>query len=263
MISKAYTSSPTDVVSSSNTKTASKRTNHVYKDSDFNINQCTPYKGHTGCNPLLAEDSTYGSSNAIPHEELQMCPSTASLRHGAINSQGEDSAMHGAPAIPRDKTPVPWRSLPRKDQLIILTFMRLAEPLVMTSLQAYVYFMLKSYDHDASDSVIAYQSGILTGSFTAAQCVTAVIWGRLADKAWMGRKNVLIVGLLGTFISSVGFGFSKSFVAAMLFRSLGGALNGNVGILRTVSKLFIHLRSSHFITITSRLPRLLQVLHTI
>ena len=50
----------------------------------------------------------------------------------------------------------------------------------------------------------------------------------------MGRKRVLMIGLLGTFISSVGFGFSKSFASAMFFRSFGGALNGNVGVMRTM-----------------------------
>lgn len=76
--------------------------------------------------------------------------------------------------------------------------------------------------------------GILAGSFTFAQCLTAVMWGRLADKPWMGRKRVLVIGLIGTFISVLGFGFSKSFLSAILFRSLGGALNGNVGVMRTM-----------------------------
>ena len=62
----------------------------------------------------------------------------------------------------------------------------------------------------------------------------AVLWGRLADKEWMGRKNVLLIGLSGTLISSLGFGFSKSFASAIFFRVLGGALNGNVGVMRTM-----------------------------
>jgi len=124
--------------------------------------------------------------------------------------------------------------LPRKDQLFILLLTRLAEPLTQTSLQAYMFYMLKSFDENASDSTIASQAGWLAGSFTAAQCVTAVWWGRLADKEWCGRKNVLLVGLLGTLISTVGFGFSRKLWVAMLFRSFGGALNGNVGVMRTM-----------------------------
>ena len=55
------------------------------------------------------------------------------------------------------------------------------------------------------------------------------------DRLAVGRKTVLMIGLMGTMISALGFGFSKSFVTAMIFRSLGGALNGNVGVMRTVS----------------------------
>ena len=51
----------------------------------------------------------------------------------------------------------------------------------------------------------------------------------------MGRKNVLIIGLLGTLISIVGFGFSRSFGMALGFRCLGGALDGNVSVLRTMT----------------------------
>lgn len=42
------------------------------------------------------------------------------------------------------------------------------------------------------------------------------------------------MGLLGTGISAVGFGFSTNFAMALTFRCLGGALNGNVGVMRTM-----------------------------
>jgi len=35
-------------------------------------------------------------------------------------------------------------------------------------------------------------------------------------------------------LSCIGFGFSKSFAQAIVFRCLGGALNGNVGVMRTM-----------------------------
>lgn len=34
--------------------------------------------------------------------------------------------------------------------------------------------------------------------------------------------------------SCIGFGFSKTFWQAMIFRTMGGALNGNVGVMRTM-----------------------------
>lgn len=129
---------------------------------------------------------------------------------------------------------VTWMSLPHKRQLAVLTLARLSEPLVQTSLQAYMFYQLKSFDPSLSDSIIAGQAGVLAGSFTAAQFLTAMVWGRVSDSDWAGRKMVLLVGLFGTMVSCVGFGFARTFPQAVFFRVLGGALNGNVGVMRTM-----------------------------
>lgn len=80
--------------------------------------------------------------------------------------------------------------------------------------------------------MIASQAGIMQGAFAGAQLCTAMLWGRWSDKG--GRKRVLLVGLFGTMFSCVGFGFSRSFWQALIFRMMGGALNGNVGVMRTM-----------------------------
>lgn len=127
-----------------------------------------------------------------------------------------------------------WMSLPKKSQLAILTFARLSEPLTQTSLQAYMFYQLKSFDPSLPDSTISAQAGMLQACFTAAQFVSSVFWGRLADADAVGRKKVLLIGLLGTSISCLGFGFSRSFVTAAVFRTLGGMLNSNIGVMRTM-----------------------------
>jgi sugar phosphate permease len=137
--------------------------------------------------------------------------------------------------LPLKKKTATWKSLPRKGQLALLTISRLAEPLTQTSLQSYMFYQLKSFDMSQTDSQISVQAGMLAAAFTAAQFVTAIPWGRAADSELFGRKRVLIIGLIGTMISAIGFGFSRSFYTAMFFRTLGGALNGNVGVMRTVS----------------------------
>jgi hypothetical protein len=133
-----------------------------------------------------------------------------------------------------DEKPVTWRSLPRKDQLVVLTLARLSEPLTQTSLSAHMFYQLKSFDTSLPDSTIASQGGILQASFPAAQFITAVLWGRAADMDWTGRKRVLLIGLFGTCLSCLGFGFATSFKQAMFFRIIGGAVNGNIGVMRTM-----------------------------
>jgi MFS family permease len=51
--------------------------------------------------------------------------------------------------------------------------------------------------------------------YFAAQAVTVLQWSRLSDK--VGRKPVLLCGLLGTTVSSLLFGLSSSF-SALVFR---------------------------------------------
>ncbi|OJK03937.1 hypothetical protein ASPACDRAFT_13041, partial [Aspergillus aculeatus ATCC 16872] len=153
---------------------------------------------------------------------------------GDSSDDASDDDDSEGPTGPSSEKPVTWASLPNKGQLAILTFARLSEPLTQTSLQAYMFYQLKSFDPSLPDSTISAQAGVLQGSFTAAQFLTAVWWGRLADADWMGRKRVLLIGLFGTCISCLGFGFSRSFAAAVVFRTLGGCLNSNVGVMRTM-----------------------------
>ncbi|KAH7149429.1 major facilitator superfamily domain-containing protein [Dactylonectria estremocensis] len=130
--------------------------------------------------------------------------------------------------------PVAWRDLPRKQQLFVITLARMSEPLVQSSLQAYMFYQLKWFDESLPDSTISTQAGILYASFTAAQFITAMLWGRVADSPRVGRKAVLLIGLSGTCVSCLGFGFSTTFWQALLFRTLGGVTNGNVGVMRTM-----------------------------
>ncbi|KAI1379205.1 MFS general substrate transporter [Hypoxylon crocopeplum] len=136
---------------------------------------------------------------------------------------------------PKDEATNPtWMSLPRKDQLAILFLSRLVDFLQVASLQAYVFFQLKSLDNTLSDAQISSQAGILQGAFTGAQVLTAFLWGKAADASWCGRKRVLLIGLFGTAISCLGYGFATSFSWAVFWRAAGGGINGTVGIIRTM-----------------------------
>ena len=96
-----------------------------------------------------------------------------------------------------------------------------------------MYHQLQSFNRSLPDSQISFQTGVLNGVFTLGQIFTGIIWGRIADAPWGGRKRVLIIGLAGTGVSCVGIAFSKSFASAVVWRCLGGAINGTVGAART------------------------------
>lgn len=158
-----------------------------------------------------------------------------------IESQTDSLDSRGSPRNSTERSKkqqrrkvVAWRDLPKKNQLIVVTLARLSEPLVQTSLQSYMFYQLKWFDSSLPDSTISGQAGILSASFTATQFLTAMVWGRVADSPRVGRKRVILIGLVGTLISCLGFGLSTSFLSALFFRCLGGATSGNTGVLRTM-----------------------------
>ncbi|CAI7666419.1 hypothetical protein N7533_009751 [Penicillium manginii] len=146
----------------------------------------------------------------------------------------QETEIPAQPPVLARPPPVTWMSLPRKGQLALLGLCRVFDFLQIASLQAYMFYQLKSFDENLSDSDVATQAGILQGAFTAAQFATAIPWGRVADAEWGGRRFVLLVGLVGTAVSCLGVAFSTSFAQAVFWRSFGGAINGTVGIIRTM-----------------------------
>ena len=142
----------------------------------------------------------------------------ASLNEDEVAAEGGFGAMTPEVVQNEKQEEVTWRSLPHRKQLIILTLARLSEPLVQTSLQvgetiqftgrsncliihlqqAYMFYQLKSFDETLPDSTIATQAGLLASSFTGAQFLTAMMWGRISDSDRGGRKLVLLIGLSGT-----------------------------------------------------------------
>ncbi|SPO01778.1 related to permease of the major facilitator superfamily [Cephalotrichum gorgonifer] len=154
--------------------------------------------------------------------------------NGSTSTSEETPLLHQATPAPKTPPTVSWASMPRKSQLAVIVFARLAEPLSERSLTSYLFYQLKWFNPDLDAGTIAKQAGYLTAMFAAAQCLTSMWWGHLADDPRLGRKRVLVIGLVGSAVSALGMGFSRSLYLAFFFRFLAGALNGNVGVLRTM-----------------------------
>jgi MFS family permease len=72
--------------------------------------------------------------------------------------------------------------------------------------------------------------GLLGSSYFFGQVVCIRQWGWAADR--YGRRPVLLLGLLGSCVTLLWFGFARSFTEALLARFLCGVLNGNVAITK-------------------------------
>ncbi|KAI0387688.1 MFS general substrate transporter [Hypomontagnella monticulosa] len=95
----------------------------------------------------------------------------------------------------------------------------------------YIYFMIEDFNITEDKSRISFYAGMVTSAFTFAEFSTGLLWGRLSDK--VGRKPVLLTGLIGTALSVLIFGFAPNLTVALIARAVGGLLNGNMGVLQT------------------------------
>lgn len=71
---------------------------------------------------------------------------------------------------------------------------------------------------------------VLVVSFTAAQLLSAPLWGRFSDK--YGRRPALLVGLGAAAIAYVVFAFASSLWLLLLSRVVQGAGGGTVGVIQ-------------------------------
>jgi MFS family permease len=90
--------------------------------------------------------------------------------------------------------------------------------------------MIESFGVDKAN--VAKWAGITSAVFSFTQCLTAIPWGRASDR--YGRKPIVLLGFIFTMFCSLFWGFAQSLWVAILARGMSGAMNGNVGIIRTV-----------------------------
>lgn len=62
--------------------------------------------------------------------------------------------------------------------------------------------------------------------------MTVLHWSRASDH--VGRKPVILGGLFGLSLSMYCFGLSRTFPGLVISRSLAGALNGNIGVVKSI-----------------------------
>ncbi|MBA2627065.1 MAG: MFS transporter [Gemmatimonadales bacterium] len=74
----------------------------------------------------------------------------------------------------------------------------------------------------------ALDVGLITGAFSAAQILSAPIWGRVSDR--YGRRPALLIGLLSSAAAYVVFGLASTIWLLILSRLIQGAGGGTTGV---------------------------------
>ncbi|KAL1949834.1 hypothetical protein VTO73DRAFT_8715 [Trametes versicolor] len=132
-----------------------------------------------------------------------------------------------APDVEGTATPLP------KLQLFILLYLQLAEPITSTVIYPFVNQLVRETGITGGDErKTGYFAGLIESCFYAVEAVCVLQWGRASDR--IGRKPVLLGGLLGLTLSMLGFGVSRAYWALVLSRCAEGALNGNIGVTKSM-----------------------------
>ncbi|KAF1921008.1 major facilitator superfamily domain-containing protein [Ampelomyces quisqualis] len=116
-------------------------------------------------------------------------------------------------------------------QLGLLALVRVAEPVALTSILPYAWKLVSSFQV-CSESNAPFFAGCLIAAFSASEALSGMYWGGVSDR--IGRKPVVILGCLGTMSSLLLVGFAQNFWVALAGRIIGGALNGNIGVIQTM-----------------------------
>ena len=72
--------------------------------------------------------------------------------------------------------------------------------------------------------------GLMMMSYSAAQFLFSPFWGSLSDR--LGRKPILLIGLVGSTIFFTLFGISTSLIMALVARFFAGAFNANIAVAK-------------------------------
>ncbi len=77
------------------------------------------------------------------------------------------------------------------------------------------------------ERVVSRMTGALAGIFSFSSFLTAYVWGIVSN--YTGRKFVIAIGNVVSFVSVIWFGCSASYASAMAARAFGGFFNGVLG----------------------------------
>ncbi|KAJ3860108.1 major facilitator superfamily domain-containing protein [Lentinula novae-zelandiae] len=130
---------------------------------------------------------------------------------------------------PRQRTVTP---LP-KIQVFIVILMQLTEPISATVIFPFInQLVLSTGVTNGDEKKSGYYAGIIESVFFFSESLTTMLWGHASDR--YGRRTILLLGPLGLAVVTSLFGLSSKYWTLILFRSLQGVFNGNLGVSKTV-----------------------------
>ncbi|KAI0928815.1 hypothetical protein AcW2_004698 [Taiwanofungus camphoratus] len=143
----------------------------------------------------------------------------------ALESQKHDFGSEDSKG-PRKATPLP------KVQLLTLCAVRLVDPIAFTQIFPYVNEMMERLHLTKDPSKIGFYSGMVESSFAVSQLCCIYNWAKVSDN--IGRRPVVLAGILGIGVSTMLLGLSHSLAGVLLARCVAGIFSGNIAVIHSV-----------------------------
>lgn len=117
-----------------------------------------------------------------------------------------------------------------KAALFVLFMVTMIDMIGFGIIIPFLTYLVKDLAQDQGIVEIGLWVGLLMTSYSAAQFLFSPFWGSLSDR--IGRRPVLMIGLMGNTVFFTAFGFSNTLMFALAARFLAGVFNGNIAVAR-------------------------------
>ena len=128
---------------------------------------------------------------------------------------------HGGPANRIDAS---------KGALFVLFLVTMIDMIGFGIVIPFLTYLVEDLAGEQDAASIGIWVGLLMTSYSAAQFLFSPIWGALSDR--IGRRPVLMIGLVGNTVFFTMFGLANTLLMALIARFLAGVFNGNIAVAR-------------------------------
>ena len=117
-----------------------------------------------------------------------------------------------------------------KGALVVLFLVTMIDMIGFGIVIPFLTYLVEDLTPENQVANIGLWVGILMTSYSAAQFLFSPLWGSLSDR--IGRRPVLMVGLVGNTVFFTMFGLANTLLIAFVARFLAGVFNGNLAVAR-------------------------------
>ena len=117
-----------------------------------------------------------------------------------------------------------------KAALFVLFMVTMIDMIGFGIIIPFLTYLVKDLAQEQGIVEVGLWVGLLMTSYSVAQFLFSPFWGSLSDR--IGRRPVLMIGLLGNTVFFTAFGFSNTLMFALGARFLAGVFNGNIAVAR-------------------------------